>query len=163
MALAFHLRKPPQQRYVPFVSEIKIEHNIPRPESLSEGKLLKYPFNKMAVGESFRVPLEDDPTGTKTRSAASGYHRRHRDYRFRVSADRESGWRVWRVANPSPEKTSIFPPKFSEGGFATIYPILSAATAEVEEFMKTGEVGPLLAAAAKSAGVSMEDYKEDGK
>ena len=43
------------------MSEIKIEKNIPVPVSYTKNNL-KYPFDKMEVGDSFFIPFKEEDT-----------------------------------------------------------------------------------------------------
>ena len=104
------------------MSEYKIEDNV-KPPQPKMGNPLKYPFDKMGVGQSFRVAILEDPTGAKIRKAASSYHRRHPEYRFRVAVDKcgaDSGWRVWRVdgSEVMARKTLAYPRSFSAADIA---------------------------------------------
>lgn len=77
--------------------EIEIEKNIPIPGSSG----LKYPFDKMEVGDSFYVELKGDEKAHSVQSNlmtnAKGYAiRRKLDWQF-ISRKTELGIRVWRI------------------------------------------------------------------
>ena len=46
------------------MNEIKIEKNIPIPEGRGRGRVSKYPFTKMEVGDSFAIKAEN-PNATE--------------------------------------------------------------------------------------------------
>lgn len=65
-----------------------IEKGVPIPPKKSEQK---YPFNKMAVGDSFTT------NDKRVRAAASAYGKRH-GQTFVVRKDMAGGLRCWRTA-----------------------------------------------------------------
>lgn len=69
--------------------EIKIDKNVPIPKDSRGGKL-KYPFDKMAIGDSFFS------LSKSARGAATIYGRRH-EMKF-SSREENNGVRIWRVA-----------------------------------------------------------------
>ena len=73
------------------MSDIKIEKGIPVPEGYSGES--KYPFEHMAVGDSF-APAP--PDRARVRAAAAWYAKRHPRYRFTVRTT-PAGTRVWRI------------------------------------------------------------------
>ena len=77
----------------------EIENNVPVPE-LSYSRKLKYPFEKMEVGQSFKVE------GKNPASAVSQQNKRNPDKRFIVRREGES-FRVWRV-EPEVIQRSLF-------------------------------------------------------
>ena len=82
---------------------IEIDKHLPPPPPTT-GRPFKYPFPKMAVGDSFAVPLEgvnntkgEDMAAVRLRSNAIRYARA-RGGKFTVRTDREAGEaRCWRV------------------------------------------------------------------
>lgn len=72
----------------------RVEHGKPRPQRVGGFPLRKYPFDRMAIGDSFFVPATDLPTsGPSTLNAAA----RGRGMRASVRAEGD-GYRCWRVA-----------------------------------------------------------------
>jgi Helix-turn-helix domain of resolvase len=80
------------------IEQFEIEHGIPIPLRLSE----KMPVEKMAVGDSFFVPLTSDRTMSQLRTQVAGaitWYRQKTGKRFTVrSRGVEGGIRVWRIA-----------------------------------------------------------------
>jgi hypothetical protein len=75
------------------IPTITIEKNIPVPFYASEdGKLSRYPFYALAVGESFLVPRENGPTIRSMTSIANKSGKRFTCRKV------EGGLRVWRVS-----------------------------------------------------------------
>lgn len=72
----------------------EIEKGVPIPPSQQGLGRQRYPFNRMAVGDSFTVPSDDS---NRVRSAASAYAKQHR---IGLTCRRESDGRVrvWRVS-----------------------------------------------------------------
>jgi hypothetical protein len=79
------------------IEQYEIEHGIPLPLSLSE----KMPIEKMAVGDSFFVPLTDDRTMEQLASHVSGvisWYRKETGKCFTVRRRGvQGGIRVWRL------------------------------------------------------------------
>jgi len=75
------------------MNEYKIENHVPAPE-LKKGPEPKYPFGKMAVGES--VFLMDFSDADKAYDAAKKYGQRNGMKFSRRKS--EGGVRIWRVA-----------------------------------------------------------------
>jgi hypothetical protein len=70
----------------------EIEAGRPVPET--RGRARKYPFDRMAVGDSFFAP-EPGPYGMRS---AAHWYRTHRCPDFRVTIRKEGhGFRLWRV------------------------------------------------------------------
>lgn len=82
---------------------MKIEQNIPSPTAryASAGYNSKYPFTKMAPGDSFLVKIPADPMKAKRkRLTISGlmiYHARKRGAKY-ASRRLPEGLRVWRIS-----------------------------------------------------------------
>ena len=76
--------------------EIKIEKGVPLPSVGHDRRPSKYPIKDMQVGDSFFVPLEDDPIFTRARQTIYVSARR---CGVKVAVrKKEAGLRVWRVA-----------------------------------------------------------------
>src|SRR6266496_231447 len=79
------------------IEQFEIEHGIPLPLSLSA----KMPVEKMAVGDSFFVPLTDGRTLKQLRTqvqAGVGWYHRKTGKCFTVrSRGVDGGVRVWRI------------------------------------------------------------------
>lgn len=67
---------------------VKIERGVP----LDTERYVRYPFDKMKVGDSFFVELDTK----RVASAASKYRRAHMEFKFAVRKV-SGGTRVWRV------------------------------------------------------------------
>lgn len=147
------------------MSNYKIENGINLPK-ITGGTALKYPFNKMDVGQSFWIPVDEDPTGMRIRTAASAYYRRHPDYRFRVASVGSGGapgWRVWRVpvGASSPATVVAASALVDDGPPDELRPNgkkKGRIDQEVDQWMETGVVGPLLEMLAEKNGQSVEEY-----
>jgi hypothetical protein len=86
------------------IERFEIEHNIPIPLRLSE----KMPVEKMAMGDSFFVPLTDDRTVSELRRqviAALQWYRKNTGRHFTVRSV-DGGVRVWRIEE-SPKRGRI--------------------------------------------------------
>ena len=74
----------------------EIEKGVPLPELNGANQPIKYPWEKLAVGDSFLVPA-----GTVQRSsvhaATARANRAHPDRRF-ITRAVDGGTRVWRIA-----------------------------------------------------------------
>jgi hypothetical protein len=71
-----------------------VEHGKPKPPRRGGWYVQKYPFDRMAIGDSFFVPATDLPkSGPSVLNAAA----RQRGMRASVREDRD-GYRCWRVA-----------------------------------------------------------------
>jgi len=72
----------------------RVEHGKQIPRRVGGFLIRKYPFDRMAIGDSFFVPATDLPTsGPNTLNAAA----RQRGMRASVRAEGD-GYRCWRVA-----------------------------------------------------------------
>jgi len=72
----------------------RVEHGKPRPRPVGGFPLRKYPFDRMAIGDSFFVPTVDLPaSGPSVLNAAA----RQRGMRASVRAEGD-GHRCWRIA-----------------------------------------------------------------
>ncbi len=76
--------------------EIKIEKNIPIP--VTE---IKYPFDKMDIGDSFFIPEDDKKVRLKIQCAVRSYFNIYRKKTKAtmkiISKSLENGVRVWRI------------------------------------------------------------------
>ena len=72
------------------MSDIQIEKGVPVPKARTP---MKYPFEKMEVGDSFFVPKSQGNVS----SAAVYWQKRHKGRRFVTRAE-NGGARCWRVA-----------------------------------------------------------------
>jgi len=70
--------------------EFQIEKNVPIPEGHGRGTPLKYPWNKMEIGDSIVVPSK---TGQQS---ALKYGQRY-SLKFRTRKV-DGGYRIWRVS-----------------------------------------------------------------
>ncbi len=87
------------------IEQYEIEHGIPLPLSLKD----KMPVEKMAVGDSFFVPLTDGRTMSQIRGhvgqAITWYKKKTgKDFTVR-SLRKEGGVRVWRL--PDRQKSPV--------------------------------------------------------
>lgn len=75
------------------MSDYKIDNGLPIPASRNtDGG--KYPLRKMAIGDSFIVPLV---TRDKVYPAVSYFSKRNPPYKFTIRKT-DDGYRVWRIA-----------------------------------------------------------------
>lgn len=87
---------------------VEIEQNIPFPGRTTRAVKPKYPFEKMAVGDSFKMPNEEgaprDVIRRRANSAIANYHKRIGREGGGAEAVRfsalfvDDGVRVWRTA-----------------------------------------------------------------
>lgn len=70
-----------------------IEKNVPLSDTLNKGRKATYPFGKMEVGDSFRVPEEKSVT---VRNSSFVYGSRN-GKKFTVRKH-EDAYRCWRIA-----------------------------------------------------------------
>lgn len=75
--------------------QFKVESGIPLPEGNGGGRLPKYPWTEMNVGDSFPVPESQRKT---VKSAATAYCNSRKHLRFTVRKDANGDYRCWRVA-----------------------------------------------------------------
>lgn len=73
---------------------MKIDKDIPMPDSRSHGPAPKYPFSQMSIGDS--VFFEGCKTGGKETATAHQVGRR-KGWRF-SSRTQQDGVRIWRIA-----------------------------------------------------------------
>lgn len=82
---------------------MKIDRNIPLPAArrTPAGYNSKYPFAKLALGDSFLVPLPADPKKAKYKRTIIAnlmrYHARKRGAKY-ASRRLADGLRVWRIS-----------------------------------------------------------------
>ena len=76
-------------------TEYEVEKDIPIPVHISKGS--RYPFSKMEVGDSFKVPYEKN-VGSAISGGAGHFRRAHPEYKFVIRTLKEEGIvRCWRV------------------------------------------------------------------
>lgn len=86
--------KPPMKEEVD-LQAIEIEKGIPVPEHAPHGS--RYPFNRMEVGDSFKVPCRERGS-THIGSAVGHFRRTHPDWKFIIRTLKEENIiRCWRV------------------------------------------------------------------
>lgn len=83
----------------------KIESDVPMPAVMGAGgRLAKYPFGNMAVGESFLIPPDDEgfftkPSGARMHRAQQAMgHWRAKGMRFSARTQPDGSMRIWRAA-----------------------------------------------------------------
>jgi hypothetical protein len=79
----------------------RISKNIPIPERRGPGerthsKRLKYPFDRLDIGESFMVPASDPAEKNRVRGRLTGTSIRFKDREFAIR-NVNKGVRVWRI------------------------------------------------------------------
>lgn len=73
----------------------KIENGVPVPIA-TVGRLGKYPFKAMNVGDSFSGAIDD---ATQVSNAANNWRRRHPGWRSTTRTNKQDGtFRIWRTA-----------------------------------------------------------------
>lgn len=76
---------------------IRIETNVPIPKRQAIRKASRYPWEKMAVGDSFRVPKDIAITDFRNMAVRTGLRLQHK-YSVRTDPKNPKGFRCWRVA-----------------------------------------------------------------
>lgn len=79
------------------MSKFKVEKNIPVSKA-TWGKIYKYPFREMKIGDSFLLPKKEFATYDqvmKVRTNCCAYGRRNK-VKFTVRKT-EQGYRIWRI------------------------------------------------------------------
>ncbi len=72
----------------------KIDKKIPLPDHYKTGKVSKYPFPEMKVGDSFFVPGKS----TAVKAAAFNWSKRNKEGKWKFcSSARDGGMRIWRL------------------------------------------------------------------
>ena len=78
---------------------IKIDKNLPVPE-LEVGRVAKYPYRQMKVGDSFAIPYDDDVDAYRTTRNALACSRNLRKKGIRFTSRKDSDnkvIRIWRI------------------------------------------------------------------
>jgi hypothetical protein len=79
---------------------IKIEKNIQIPKSKGAGAPLKYPFNKLNIGDSFFIPFNKDSKlnlGNSLRISAILWAKRNNPKIRFTTRSSNGGIRIWRI------------------------------------------------------------------
>lgn len=75
----------------------EIEHDIPIPSPIREGKPPVYPWRKMEIGDSFLVPLDSYSRKAHSRLSTALSQAGRRSGRKFCTRRVEGGIRVWRI------------------------------------------------------------------
>jgi hypothetical protein len=84
------------------MTSIVVESNVPLPNRQG-GRPSKYPWNKMQLGDSFALPIDEH---SRVVQAAYNFTYRHPEFVFSVRNMKDGTCRVWRVPARKRRKVS---------------------------------------------------------